>query len=97
MPKTLRIPITNVCDGSDYSAQILVGSEQVIANVTATSLAQLVIYGTGGWLGPVVNTSMVLGQPGSIGQPAAVFDRSQGKGNGVISMAAIARRGLAQS
>jgi hypothetical protein len=33
MPKTLRIPITNVCDGSDYSAQIVVGSEQVIANV----------------------------------------------------------------
>jgi hypothetical protein len=95
MPKTLRIPITNVCDGSDYSAQILVGSEQVIANVildtgsstlaidpsiynpstdansTATSLAQLVIYGTGGWLGPVVNTSMVLGQPASIGHAAA--------------------------
>jgi hypothetical protein len=96
MPKTLRIPITNVCDGSDYSARILVGSEQVVANVildtgsstlaidpsiynpatdanvTATSLAQLVIYGTGGWLGPVVNTSMTLGQPGSIGQPAGI-------------------------
>lgn len=89
MPKTLRIPITNVCDGSDYSAQILVGSNQVIANVIldtgsstlaidpsiydpgadthsrATSLAQLVQYGDGsGWLGPVVNTSLVLGQPG---------------------------------
>jgi hypothetical protein len=32
-PQTLRIPITNVCDGSDYSAQILVGSQQVAANV----------------------------------------------------------------
>jgi hypothetical protein len=96
MPKTLRIPITNVCDGSDYSAQILVGSEQVVANVildtgsstlaidpsiynpatdanvTATSLAQLVIYGTGGWLGPVVNTSMILSQPASIGQPGSI-------------------------
>jgi hypothetical protein len=84
-PKTLRIPITNVCDGSDYSAQILVGSQQVAANVIldtgsstlavtpslynaaadanvkATKLAQLVLYGTGGWIGPVVNTSMVLG------------------------------------
>lgn len=84
-PQTLRIPITNVCDGSDYSAQILVGSRQVAANVIldtgsstlavtpslynaaadtnvkSTKLAQLILYGTGGWIGPVVNTSMVLG------------------------------------
>jgi len=84
-PQTLRIPITNVCDGSDYSAQVLVGSQQAAANVILdtgsstlaidpslynaaadanvkpTQLAQLVLYGTGGWIGPVVNTSMVLG------------------------------------
>jgi hypothetical protein len=86
-PKTLRIPITNVFDGNDYSAQILIGSQQIAANVildtgsstlavvpsvyqaakdagmTPTSLAQQVQYGTGAWLGPVVNTSMVIGDP----------------------------------
>jgi hypothetical protein len=32
-------------------------------DMTATALAQLVGYGTGGWLGPVVDTSLVLGDP----------------------------------
>lgn len=86
--KTLRIPITNVFDGNDYSAEILIGSNQVAANVildtgsstlavvpsvydalkdsdmTPTSLAQLVVYGTGAWLGPVVNTNLTIGEPG---------------------------------
>jgi len=85
--KTLRIPITNVFDGNDYSAQILIGSNKVPANVildtgsstlavvpsvydaakdpamTPTTLAQQVQYGTGAWLGPVVNTSLQIGDP----------------------------------
>ena len=84
-PQTLRIPITNVFDGSDYSATIRIGSNGVPANVildtgsstlavvpsvynaandTAmkpTTLAQEVLYGTGGWLGPIVNTSLTFG------------------------------------
>ncbi len=85
--RTLRIPITNVFDGNDYSAQILIGSERVAANVildtgsstlavvpsvyqavkdadmTPSTLAQQVLYGTGAWIGPIVNTSLVLGDP----------------------------------
>jgi hypothetical protein len=87
--KTLRVPITNVFDGNDYSAQILIGSQSVAANVIldtgsstlavtpsvynavndtdkqATALAQFVTYGTGAWIGPVVNTSLVIGDPSS--------------------------------
>jgi len=85
--RTLRIPITNVFDGNDYSARILIGSQKVAANVIldtgsstlavvpsvynaakdsdmgVTSLAQQVQYGTGSWIGPVVRTSLVLGDP----------------------------------
>lgn len=84
-PKTIRIPITNVFDGSDYSAAIRIGSNGVPANVILdtgsstlavvpsvyaaandtdmkpTSYAQQVLYGTGGWIGPVVNTSLTFG------------------------------------
>jgi len=84
-PKTLRIPITNVFDGSDYSAAIRIGSNGVPANVildtgsstlgvvptvydaandtdmVPTSLAQEVMYGTGGWIGPIVNTTLSFG------------------------------------
>lgn len=83
--KSLRIAITNVHDGSDYSAQMLIGSNKVPANLildtgsstlavepkvynpaddtdmTATSLMQIVTYGTGGWAGPVVNTTLTFG------------------------------------
>jgi hypothetical protein len=86
-PKALRIPITNIHSGSDYTARILVGSQQVAANVILdtgsstlavvpsiykaaedtdmgpSSLAQRVKYGSGEWLGPVVKTSLVLGNP----------------------------------
>lgn len=86
----VRIPITNIYDGNDYSAQIFVGSQKTVANVildtgsstlavapntysgqgdkdlTPTTLAQLVEYGTGGWAGPVVNTSLSIGLPGSM-------------------------------
>ena len=81
----IRIPITNVFCESDYTAQMLIGSQKTPANVimdtgsstlavkpstydaakdsnkTPTTLAQEVLYGTGGWAGPVVNTSMVMG------------------------------------
>ena len=84
-PKTIRIPITNIFDGSDYSATIRIGSGGVPANVildtgsstlavvpqvyngtkdtdmSPTSLAQMVLYGTGGWIGPVVNTTLSFG------------------------------------
>jgi hypothetical protein len=84
-PKTLRIPITNIYDETDYSATIRIGSNGTPANVILdtgsstlavassvynpskdsdmkpTSLAQEVMYGTGGWLGPVVDTTLAFG------------------------------------
>lgn len=107
--KTLRIPITNIFDGTDYSAQILIGSQQVPANVildtgsstlavvpsvynaakdsdmTATSLAQQILYDTGGWIGPIVDTTLVIGDPAGdtvtlSGAPIAVTV-AQVKGN----------------
>ncbi len=81
----VRIPITNVYGGGDYTAQIAIGSNKTIANVImdtgsstlavktssydpktdkslqATALAQDVIYGTGGWSGPVVKTALSMG------------------------------------
>jgi len=86
-PRTLRVPITNIHSGNDYTARILVGSQQVAANVILdtgsstlavvpsvykasedtdmgpSSLAQRVKYGTGEWLGPVIKTSLMLGDP----------------------------------
>ncbi len=83
--KSLVIPITNVFDGSDYSAQLFVGSNKTPVNVIldtgsstlavtpkayhaatdkdlkATTLSQMVMYGTGGWIGPVVNTTLSMG------------------------------------
>jgi hypothetical protein len=82
---TVRVPITNVYGGGDYTAQIEIGSKKTIANVImdtgsstlavtpqvydpktdadvrATALAQDVIYGTGGWTGPVVETALSMG------------------------------------
>ncbi len=84
--KSLVIPITNIYDGSDYSAKLFVGSNKVPVNVIldtgsstlavtpkayhaasdtdlkATTLAQMVMYGTGGWIGPVVNTTLGMGE-----------------------------------
>jgi hypothetical protein len=84
-PTTLRIPITNLYGGGDYTAPITIGSKRAVANVILdtgsstlavvprvydpgtdsvaqpTSLAQDVIYGTGGWTGPVVTTSVSMG------------------------------------
>ncbi len=87
--KTVKIPITNIFESGDYTAQILVGSANSPANVildtgsstlavkeTAynpqndnnlkpTSLAQDITYGTGGWAGPVVLTSVTMGVEGN--------------------------------
>jgi hypothetical protein len=83
--QALVIPITNIYDGNDYSAQLLVGSNKTPVNVIldtgsstlavtptaylakndtdlqATTLAQLILYGTGGWCGPVVTTTITMG------------------------------------
>lgn len=83
--KILRLDITNVLSGNDYSAQLAIGAKGAVANVILdtgsstlavepsvytgagdndlkpTSLIQLVTYGTGGWAGPVVNTTLALG------------------------------------
>jgi hypothetical protein len=83
--KPIRIPITNVYDGNDYTALLFIGSAKTPVNVIldtgsstlavkpstydatkdrhleATALAQLVEYGTGGWGGPVVKTSISMG------------------------------------
>ena len=85
MTPGLRIPISNVYGGGDYTAQIKVGSAGVAANVIldtgsstlaikssvydpgadatmkTTMLAQDIIYGTGGWTGPVIEASIAMG------------------------------------
>jgi hypothetical protein len=87
--KTVRIPITNVFGGGDYTAQIPIGSQNTVVNVimdtgsstlavkqgthkpksdknlTPTAYAQDVTYGTGGWAGPVVQTTLTMGVPGN--------------------------------
>src|SRR5215472_10377692 len=83
--KVLRIDITNVLTGNDYSAHLVIGSKGAVANVILdtgsstlavepsvysgagdtllkpTTLIQLVTYGTGGWAGPVVDTTLTFG------------------------------------
>jgi hypothetical protein len=85
MANVLRLPISNVPAGGDYTAAIALGSEGSPAQVlldtgsstlgiiprrydpasdtklTGTTLAQDVIYGTGAWAGPVVQTSVSMG------------------------------------
>jgi Eukaryotic aspartyl protease len=89
----IRIPINNVVAGGDYTGQIKIGSQGVVANVILdtgsstlavvpriyqiahdtdvkfTSYAQQVRYGTGGWSGPVIQTSLSMG---SAGQEASI-------------------------
>jgi hypothetical protein len=83
--RVLRLDITNVLSGNDYSAQLKIGAKGAVANVILdtgsstlavdpavysgtgdtdlkpTTLVQLVTYGTGGWAGPVVNTTLTFG------------------------------------
>ncbi len=84
-PQIVRVPITNIFGGGDYTAQIRIGSQQAPANVILdtgsstlavkesaydadkdtqlhpTANVQDVLYGTGGWAGPVVHTEVSLG------------------------------------
>jgi hypothetical protein len=114
-PKSLRIPITNVYGGGDYTAQILVGSQKRPANVIidtgsstlavtlkayapaqdtelkATTLAQVVLYGTGGWAGPVVETGITLAGVGLPSAPLAITEAQEpnnfGAADGILGLA----------
>jgi Eukaryotic aspartyl protease len=114
----IRVPITNVYGGGDYTAQIAIGSGRVTANVIldtgsstlavipkiydvkgdgtakATALAQDVIYGTGGWTGPVVTTTVAMGEDGQSVEldtyiAVTVDDERQGFGaaDGILGLA----------
>src|SRR5215831_12499388 len=117
--KTVRIPISNIPAAGDYTAQILVGSQNVPANVIldtgssslaikhsiykpssdknlkATPYAQDVTYGTGGWAGPVVITSISMGPAGNSvtlqNSPMAIADDQEphnfGRADGILGLA----------
>jgi hypothetical protein len=117
--KTVRIPITNVYGGGDYTAQISVGSQNAVANVIMdtgsstlavkqgtyrsnadknlkpSAYAQDVAYGTGGWAGPVVTTTLTMGVPGNTvtlrNSPIAIADEQQphnfGAADGILGLA----------
>ena len=122
--RALRIPITNVHYGSDYSARILIGSQQVKANVLLdtgsstlavvpsiykasqdrhmgpSSLAQRVTYGSGAWIGPVIKTSVVIGDPtngtAALQRAPLAITMTQAKGGftGVDGIMGLAYQGL---
>jgi hypothetical protein len=114
--QALRIPITNVYGGGDYTAPILVGAKGQSANVildtgsstlavtmkaydpakdTAppkpTTLAQVILYGTGGWAGPVLGTQVSLGGVALSGaQIAIAVDQEPnnfGAADGILGLA----------
>jgi hypothetical protein len=114
-PQSLRIPITNVYGGGDYTAALLVGSKNQPANVIidtgsstlavtpkvydpskdpqakASSLAQVVIYGTGGWGGPVLQAPVALGTASLPGAPLALSIVQEannfGNADGILGLA----------
>ena len=117
-PTTLRIPITNVYGGGDYTAPVTIGSQGAVANVILdtgsstlavvpgaydpsadssaqpTALAQDVIYGTGGWTGPVITTSVSMGtgsQSVSADVNMAITDEQEagnfGSADGILGLA----------
>ena len=122
--KVIRIPITNVYDGSDYSAQLVIGSGKATANVIldtgsstlavdpkayggtgdrnlkTTTYAQEVLYGTGGWAGPVVNTNLRFGNSSGsevvLDSAAIAITSVQQRGNfeGVTGIMGLAYNGL---
>jgi hypothetical protein len=121
--KVLRLDITNVLSGNDYSAQLVIGSNGAVANVIldtgsstlavepsvytgagdkdlqASTIAQLVTYGTGGWAGPVVNTTLSFGAgAGQLVLPNCpiAITAVQEKGNfqGVTGIMGLAYNGL---
>jgi hypothetical protein len=112
----LRVPISNVFGGGDYTAPIAIGSNGTTANVIldtgsstlavipkvydvtgdrdaeTTALAQDVIYGTGGWAGPVVKTKVLLGtEGGSLSSYIAVTADDEpggfGQADGILGLA----------
>jgi hypothetical protein len=114
--QVLRIPITNVYGGGDYTASIFVGTKGQKANVILdtgsstlavtkkaydpaidttppkpTTLAQVILYGTGGWAGPVLGTQVSLGGlalPGA--QIALALDQESnnfGAADGILGLA----------
>jgi Eukaryotic aspartyl protease len=115
---TLKIPITNVYGGGDYTAPITVGSQGAVANVILdtgsstlavvprvynpgadgsaepTTLAQDVLYGTGGWTGPVVTAAVSMGTGGqsvSADVNIAITDEQEtgnfGAADGILGLA----------
>jgi hypothetical protein len=114
--QALRIPITNVYGGGDYTASIIVGTKGQSANVILdtgsstlavtkkaydpakdttpakpTTLAQVVLYGTGGWAGPVLGTRISLGGVALAGaQIALAVDQEAnnfGAADGILGLA----------
>jgi Eukaryotic aspartyl protease len=89
MANSVRIPISNVFGGGDYTAQLLIGSEKTPVNLIldtgsstiavqttnynpikdtalkATEYAQEILYGTGGWIGPMITSEVAMGIAGS--------------------------------
>ena len=118
MSDIVRIPITNVIGGGDYTARITVGSAgapvDVIldtgsstlavkptqydpsadAQLKATPLAQEILYGTGGWAGPVVQTQVTIGTDAtakSVQTYLAITDAAEpgdfGNAGGILGLA----------
>jgi hypothetical protein len=114
--QVLRIPITNVFGGGDYTAAVLVGTEGQSANVILdtgsstlavtqdaynpaldttppqpTTLAQVILYGTGGWAGPVLGTEVAVGGLAFAGaQIALAVDQEPnnfGAADGILGLA----------
>jgi len=114
----IRIPISNVKGGGDYTGQIKIGSKQIVANVildtgsstlavvprvykiandtdvSFTPYAQQVMYGTGGWSGPVIQTSLSMGSAGqetSVSTYMAIVDEQLpnnfGPADGILGLA----------
>jgi hypothetical protein len=116
---SIRVPITNVFGGGDYTVQLILGSEAVSANVIVdtgsstlavqqsnykaandkalnpTAWAQDVVYGTGGWAGPVVMTNLTMGSGASAATlknaPMAIADEQEpnnfGAADGILGLA----------
>lgn len=96
--KIVRIPITNVFAGGDYTGKLRIGSDPKELNVLldtgsstlavhqtaydptedaearATDVAQEVVYGSGAWLGAVVQTSVTVGADTAGSAPVALRD-----------------------
>lgn len=117
--KVVRIPITNTYGGGDYTAQLLVGSQNAPVNVILdtgsstlavkegsyvpaadknlkpSALAQDVTYGTGGWAGPVVTTTVTMGSGDNSvtlqDSPVAIAEAQQphnfGDADGILGLA----------